>query len=151
MTETFIFYVVTERAIPQSMGNAQTADRIQAIAVALAAAGSEVGRVSASIEQFAHAFEQIGEAMSVDDMLAQGAIAASPHDLLDDDDANWRMGFFAATTAAIIEEELLVHRGDLDQLGSGSAVTVKVRDQFLAAVSEAAASGQCIVIIHDRA
>lgn len=146
--EDFIFILAMERAIPSAAFGATTDERIAMIERALAATGTHVGSVRTTIEVFAEAFEQIGAAFGVDDYFAQGAIAASPHDLLDDDDPTWRMGYFDAETVEMVHDEAAEHQPALAALDSRPVPVQQLRDLLLAACDEGAASGQSLIILH---
>ncbi len=148
MNFAFEFYAAMERTIPQGMFGATTAERIIAVERAMQATGSLVGEVRGTIEAFAEAFEAIGAAMELGSDLAQMAIALSPHDLLDDDDPNWRMGFFNADIVEPLNISASEHQDALGSLDAAPAPTPRLRDLFLAACDEAAASGQAVVILH---
>ncbi|QUL38366.1 hypothetical protein [Erythrobacter sp. JK5] len=149
MTEEFVFCLAQERLLPSMLFGADLTQRLTAIITAIEASGTEVGACNVSVESFVAAFEQFGTALGVGDKLAQAAVANSPHELLPDDDLDWRMGFFGEETVAILSDAIKEHRDDIAALDRSSPETKAIRDLFLAACEEADASGQAIVIIHN--
>lgn len=151
MDEEFEFWVTQERLLPASSFTAEIPERMGSIIGALKATGSIVGTCRLSIQEFAAAFEQLGELLGVGDYLAQSAIASSPHDLLPDDDLKWRMGFFGEKTVELLQNAMADQHEEIVALGQAASDTANVHRLFLAACDEAHPSGQAIVIIHNRA
>jgi hypothetical protein len=148
LSEEFIFYNALERALPQMLFDADTAERLAAIEAACLASGTEIGRLNMPVRDFAYAFERIGAALGVGDKIAQGAIAFSPHRLMPSDDMSWRMGFFGVQTVELIQAEIGRRHDALAALDSEADFVRATRNLFLASCEEASATGQAIVIIH---